>query len=114
MIDFCLTDKGGKSTINQEVDLLLQQVDILFDTTPTEVLGIEEFGTKYDSYLYDVRLSASNLESIVRNDLSKLNTMGWRYDVKVYLLQGTEQDIAIINIIFTKGRETFQKTYKIV
>lgn len=113
MVDFCLYKKGGNSVLNEEVDLLIQQIDILFDTTPTEVLGDEEFGTKYDSYLYDTRLSADNLKRIVEADLLEINTMGWTYNVEVHLLQGTEQDIAIINIAFHKGMETVQKTYKI-
>lgn len=113
MVDFSMYQKSGSATLNLEVDLLIQQVDILFDTTPTEVLGDERFGTRYDDYLYDTRLSADNLKTIVEQDLSKINLMGWNYDVEVYLLQGTEQDIAIINITFTKGIETVQKTYKI-
>ena len=113
MVDFSLYKKSGTATINQEVDLLLQQVDILFDTTPTEVLGDENFGTKYDSYLYDTRLSASNLKLIVEDDLSQLNLMGWNYEVEVHLLQGTEQDIAVIQITFYKGIESVQKTYRI-
>ena len=113
MTDFCMYKKGGNTVLNQEVDLILQQVDILFDTTPTEVLGDENFGTKYDSYLYDVRLSANNLKSIVERDLSELNLLGWSYKVTTHLLQGTEQDIALINIQFYKGIESFEKTYKI-
>ena len=113
MVDFCLYNKGGLSSINSEVDLLIQQIDILFDTTPTEVLGDESFGTKYDAYLYDNRLSAENLKSIISADIQQINLMGWNYMVDVYLLQGTEQDIAIINITFKKGFETVQKTYKI-
>lgn len=113
MVDFSLYKKSGTPTLNQEVDLLLQQVDMLFDTTPTEVLGDENFGTKYDEYLYDTRLSAANLKSIVEADLNGLNLMGWSFDVEVYLLQGTEQDIAVIQITFYKGIESVQKTYKI-
>jgi len=114
MVDFSLYKKNGLSTINTEVDLLIQQVDLLFDTTPTEVLGDEYFGTSYDKYLYDTRLSAENLKSIVSKDISSLNLMGWNYDVDVYLLQGTEQDIAIIDITFSKGIEKIRKTYKIL
>lgn len=113
MVDFSLYKKSGQATINSEIDLIIQQIDILFDTTPTEVLGNENFGTNYDSYLYEVRLSAANLEHIVRQDLDSLELFGWSYDVEVHLLQGTEQDIAIINIILQKGIETIQKTYKI-
>ena len=113
MVDFSLYKKGGRSTINYEVDLLIQQVDLLFDTTPTEVLGDENFGTKYDSYLYDTRLSAANLKTIVERDISSINLMGWSYEVEVHLLQGTEQDIAVISIVFHKGIESVQKIYKI-
>ena len=113
MVDFCLYKKSGTPTTNLEVDLLIQQIDLLFDTTPTEVLGDEYFGTKYDYYLYDVKLSAENLKQIVKSDISGLNLMGWTFDVEVYLLQGTEQDIAVIQITFMKGTETVQKTYKI-
>ena len=113
MTDFCLYKSTGTATINTEVDLLIQQIDLLFDTTPTEVLGDDTFGTKYDSYLYDTRLSASNLKSIVESDLSQINFMGWDYEVEVHLLQGTEQDIAVIQISFKKGTELVQKTYKI-
>ena len=114
MVDFCLSERGGKCTVNSESDLLAQQVDLLFDTTPTEVLGSESYGTKYDSYLYDTRLSAENLKSIVESDLRRINLMGWDFKVEVYLLQGTEQDIAVINISFIKGYEQFEKTYKLV
>ena len=109
MVDFCMYKKGGNSSINEEVDLIIQQTDILFDTTPTEVLGFETFGTKYDEYLYDTKLSASNLQSIVEQDLGELNLMGWSYNVSVDLLQGTEKDIALISIDFYKGSETIQR-----
>ncbi len=113
MVDFSLYKKSATATINSEVDLLIQQIDMLFDTTPTEVLGDETFGTKYDEYLYDTRLSAENLKRIVEQDLSNINHMGWNHEVEVHLLQGTEQDIALIQISFTKGIETVQKIYKI-
>lgn len=113
MVDFSLYKKSGQATVNTEVDLILQQVDMLFDTTPTEVLGEENFGTMYDKYLYEMKLSSDNLQSIISSDLNDLNLMGWDYNVEVYLLQGTEQDIALIEITFKKGIETIQKTYKI-
>ena len=113
MVDFCLYEKGGKSSLNTEVDLIIQQIDILFDTTPTEVLGDDQFGTNYDRCLYEVRMSAANLKTIVENDLDSINLFGWNKEVEVHLLQGTEQDIAIINIILSKGIETIQKTYRI-
>lgn len=112
MVDFCL-NKNSISDIKSEIDLILQQVDILFDTTPTEVLGSLAFGTEYDKYLYSMKLSADNLKRVVEQDLSQLTLFDWKYDVKTYLLQGTEQDIAVIDINFYNGAQVVNKTYKI-
>ena len=43
MIDFNL--EQGDPTINEEEALILQQLDILLDTYPREVLGSDKFGT---------------------------------------------------------------------
>ena len=114
MVDFCLSTKGGKSSLKSERDLIVQQVDILFDTTPTEVLGFDGFGTEYDKQLYNTRLSAGNLKSIIDSDLEMLNLFGWSHNTDVYLMKGTERDIVVIDIKFRKGGQTLQKTYNIV
>jgi hypothetical protein len=38
---------------------------------------------------------------------------GFTPTVEVYLLQGSEQDIALINIGLTRDGEIYEKTYKI-
>lgn len=111
MIDFSLTDY--KPALNSEVDLILQQIDILFDTNVNEVLGEENFGSHYDKYLYDLQISNEGLKQEVLSDIMSLELFGWEPDVEVYLLQGTEQDIALINIILKNGLEIHEKTYKI-
>ena len=112
MVDFCL-NKTSKSNIKSEADLILQQVDLLFDTTPTEVLGDLNFGTEYDKQLYDTHLSAENIKRMVESDLQRLTLFGWKYTVDAYLLEGTEDDIMIIDISFYKGSQVINKTYKI-
>ena len=54
MIDFNLD--AGLPIKNRDIDLLLQQIDLLFDTNQKEILGHEEFGTKYDEYLYKLNI----------------------------------------------------------
>lgn len=112
MVDFNLD--AGNPLISDDVDLILQQIDILFSATPTEVLGDVNYGTTYDNYLYQLKISNSALESVVRNDLSSIDLRGFVPSVEVLLLQGTEQDIAIIDITLTRNREVYKKTYKIV
>lgn len=111
MIDFNIDE--GSPIKTDDVDLILQQIDILFDTNPKEVLGYEEFGTRYDEYLYRLNLSNADIQQRVLSDLMSLNLFGFNPHVEVHLLQGTEQDIALIEITLTRDEETYQRIYKI-
>lgn len=110
-MDFSLDENVAIQT--DEAQLVLQQIDILFDTKPKEVLGQEKFGTTYERYLYDLKLSNEELEHVVLSDLNSLNLLGFYPEVKVHLLQGTEQDIALIDITLTKDGESYNQIYKI-
>lgn len=111
MIDFSINT--NHPVLNDDVDLVLQQIDILFDTKPKEVLGFEDFGTKYDEYLYDLKVSNEFLKQTVLSDINSLDLQGFVPDVEVHLLQGTEQDIALIEITLTRNEEQYQQIYKI-
>ena len=111
MIDFNLT--SGAPIKNNEVDLIIQQIDILFDTNLKEVLGFELFGSKYDEYLYKLQVSNEYLKQTVQSDIESLELFGYKPDVNVHLLQGTEQDIALIEIILTKDGDSYTQIYKI-
>lgn len=112
MVDFSID--GSQPIKNRDVDLILQQIDILFDTTPREVLGYENYGTQYDSYLHRLNIPASAIQHQVMSDICSLELFGFIPTVEVHLLQGTEQDIALIDIILKREDETYNRTYKIV
>lgn len=111
MNDFNLTQ--GHPTLNDELDLILQQIDILFDTNKRSVFGDENFGTKYQELLYRLNLSADNIKNVINSDLSSLDLFGWSFNTEVYLLRGSEQDIIIIDINLYKGSISHNTTYKI-
>lgn len=110
MIDFNIDE--GTPIKNRDIDLVLQQIEILLDTTPDDVLG-EDFGTQYDSYLYKLKMSADDIKTRVRSDIYSLNLLGFTPKVDAYLLQGSEQDIALIKIELVRDYEKYEKIYKI-
>ena len=110
MIDF---DLNGSPILNNDISLVSQQIDILFDTIPTEVLGYEDFGTKYHKFLFDLNISNEAIKYTVLSDLNKLDLLGFQPYVEVHLLQGTEHDIALIEIDLIRDEEHYQKIYKI-
>lgn len=94
-------------------DILLQEIDLLFDTTPGEVLGQESFGTRYDRFLYNLSITNEGVRQQVLSDLSKIDMRGYVPEVEVLLMEGTEHDIAFIRISLTREGETFNRTYRL-
>lgn len=111
MIDFNINN--GNAVVINDIELVLQQIDLLFDTSPREVFENSNFGSRYDHYLYKLNLSNNELRRLVVSDLDSLDLCGFDYEVNVHLLQGTEQDIALIEIILTKENEKYERIYKI-
>ena len=111
MIDFNL--EQGDPTINEEEALILQQLEILLDTYPREVLGNDKFGTNYSEFLYDLGLSNQYIEQTILSDINSLQLFGYSVNVNVEILEGTLNDIILVRIVFYKGSRSFEKLFKI-
>lgn len=111
MVDFNLNE--GEPTINSDLEILVQQIDILFDTKPGDLLGEISFGTDYSKFLYELQVSADVLRDQMLSDLQQLDLMGFIPQVEVYLMQGTQRDIAVIEVQLKRNSINFTKTYKI-
>lgn len=110
-VDFNLYE--GAPNVNHHIDLLMQQVDMLFSTDVYDVLGDNDYGTNYDRYLYTLSISNAGLEQKILNDLYKLDLFEFTPTVDVQLVEGTYRDIALIDITFSGDYEEYKKTYVI-
>ena len=111
MVDFNLSE--GSPTINQEADLIIQQIDLLFDTAKHEVMGDQDFGTDYDQFLFNMQASNAAIAYKIESDLGKMNLFGFIPHVDVTILEGTQNDIILCKIELVRGDEYYEKTYKI-
>ena len=111
MVDFSL--KEDTAVLNNDIDLIKQQVEILFDTDKMEVLGDSEFGTHYEEFLYDLKMSTDAIRFVIMSDLNKLQLFGFTPSVNVYLYEGTENDIILVKIDLTRDVENYNITFKI-
>lgn len=112
MIDFNL--EKGDIVKYDEVDLILQQIDVLFDTSRGEVLGDVSYGTNYSDFLYNLQISNDDIKYVIERDLNSLSLFGYSYDIDVNILTGSENDIILVRISFQKDDISFDKTYKIL
>lgn len=114
MIDFNLSNKyTDDPIISNDLLYVSQQIDLLFSTTPNDVLGDEYFGTNYDQYVYSINFSNDGLKEQVKADLDTLDLCGISPTVTIELLAGSERDIVLIEIELDKNNPGLTKTYVI-
>ena len=112
MIDFALSNKFVDDVIiKNDLAYVLQQINLLFNTDLNDVLGDTSYGSNYDKYLYTLGMSNVNLENKILSDIKKLDLVGFVPDVKVTIMEGTERDIAIIDITLSGDYEEYNKSY---
>ena len=112
MVDFCSTP--GAVVLDDEVDLIIQQIDILFDTREGEVLGERDFGVRFDTYLWNPNIGSGMIESEVKSYIERnVELFGWDVSVKVEFLLGTEHDILLMQVSFHKDSDVYSKLYKV-
>lgn len=100
--------------LTNDIDILRQEIDILFDSTPGDLLGDLDYGTDYQRFLYDLHMSPAQLEQAMMQDLMSLDLRGYTPQVQAYFLQGTQRDIAVIQVdLYKDGIPRYSKTLKI-
>ena len=110
--DFNLKD-SDEYVISRDSDVLGQEIDILFDSTPGDLHGDIEYGTDYEYLLFELKLSTDQLEEKILKDITSLDLRGFTPEVSVAKMQGTERDIVLFSVTLSKNYEKYTKTYKI-
>lgn len=112
MLDFSFSDKLSDSIIvENDLEFVLHQIDLLFNTDVNEVLGDPTYGTNYDRYLYTLDLSNYAIEQKIQSDLQKLDLRGFSTHVSVHIVEGTIRDIAFIDITISGNYGELVKSY---
>lgn len=112
MLDFSLSNKlTDKPVIDNDLVFVLHQIDLLFNTDVNDVLGDPSFGSNYDKYLYTLGISNYALEQKICNDILKLDLRNFTPTVKVSIVEGTQRDIAFVDIILSGQYKEFTKSY---
>lgn len=112
MEDFCRTLDAV--ILTHEVDLIIQQIDILMDTTPGEVLGSLNYGANLEEFLYNLNVGSSAVASYITNIIeSNVELFGWSLEVDVRFLVGEINDIMMIGIKFSKDGESYSHVYRV-
>lgn len=107
MRDFNL--QRGTPTISADHEILKQEIDLLFSTRRGDLMGEDDYGTDYSSFLFELQTSAESLKAMMESDINSLDELfGYTPKVTVTLHQGTQRDIALVEVSLTSPDLTSQ------
>jgi hypothetical protein len=107
--------EAGDLFIGSDIDYIIQQIDILFETDECEVFGSENYGTDFRKYLWDLKISNSQISSYVHDKISNaVDLKNYVLTVNTSIMEGTLNDIILVSIYLSSDADgTYEKTYKI-
>ncbi|MEE3308977.1 hypothetical protein [Sharpea azabuensis] len=83
MIDLAIDDRVKIDTI---FDAALQELDMLFNTKCTELIGDPEFGSNWEKFLWDYTVSDEAIkryiQDIIRNNTYFLKYFDYKIDIE--------------------------------
>ena len=117
-LDYISESNNNNFQLSNKVDILLQSINLLFETSKDELFGNTEYGTNYEVFSYDLKANSDQITNQVYKDIYSLGSdiLGnYKVNVNTILLQGTERDIALIEIdIYDPiNKENYNKIYRL-
>lgn len=113
MIDLSLDTNTVVKT--SDLENVMQQIEILFDTSPFEVIGEPNYGSDFEKFLWNLNASNYDIENYIRSRIqNNVYLLGYTVDVVVNIMEGTENDIILADITISRDGYNYTKTYKIV
>lgn len=112
MIDLAF---DNKIILNNEVDLALQEIDILFNTENTELIGDTSYGVNFEQFLWILTPTTTELEKYIYEKLHTLYFLNFfKYDVQIDFEPGEIRSIYYVKInIYIDPEQILTKEYEL-
>lgn len=78
--DIALTDK---MFIDDEFDIALQELDLLFGTTNTELIGDPAYGTSFEQFLWQLTPNKESLQQYIYEKIQTMCVFVMKYDYSI-------------------------------
>lgn len=90
---------GDNIFINDTIDAAVQELDILFNTANTELIGNVDYGTNFEQFLWNLNPSEESLKSYVYEKINSTYFLAkMKVDVDVSIEDGTHRNIYNVTI----------------
>lgn len=104
--------------LNDKVTIALQELDLIFNTTNTELIGYPDYGTNFEQFLWQLTPSTEQLKKYImqkiKTDTIYLKDMDVDIDINVDNSEyGNNKYNININFKNPDSGETVQRIYKL-
>lgn len=112
MIDLAF---DNRIILTNELDLALQEIDILFNTENTELIGDINYGVNFDQFLWILTPTTTELEKYIYDKLRTLYYLNtFEYNVTVDFEPGEIRSIYHVKIdIYIGANQVLTKEYEL-
>ena len=96
MLDLALDDR---IFLDDPIDCALQELDLLFNTTNTELIGYIDYGTNFEQFLWKLRPTIEEVKNYIKTKLYNTYFLkNYIVEINVEILNGNVRDIYYITI----------------
>lgn len=96
-MDFSL---DNRIMLNDNLDCAIQELDMLFNTTNTELIGDTNYGTNFEQFLWQLTPSPSELKKYINDKIQQYTyyMSQYEYDINIRTELGELRDIYYVEI----------------
>lgn len=96
MLDLALDDR---IFLDDPIDCALQELDLLFNTTNTELIGYIDYGTNFEQFLWKLTPTIEEVKTYIKTKLYDTYFLkNYIVEINVEILNGNVRDIYYITI----------------
>lgn len=113
MIDLSLKNINNNIYIDDDLEEALQELDILFYTENTELIGDIDFGINLEQYLWILSPAVESIKSYINDKLMNLQYLQkFQYNLDVEYISGDIKSEYRIKIdIYLENKQKIKKEY---
>lgn len=114
-MDFSL---DNRIMLDDKLDCAIQELDMLFNTTNTELIGDTNYGTNFEQFLWQLTPSPSELKKYINEKIQQYTyyMSQYDYDINISTELGELRDIYYVEITLNTNsddEETKMKSHRV-
>lgn len=113
MLDLSL---GSSIYINDIWDAAVQEIDLIFGTVNTELIGYPSFGTNFDEFLWSLTPTTTALEQYIEEKLretSFVSRLNHHVLINYHIDEKSYENVYNVTITLYDDYRSFEKTYNL-